>query len=57
LFHVYVVPPFAVKFTEEPEHIVLEPEFEILATGNAFTTTAVAVDVPAHPDVFVTCTE
>ena len=44
----------AVKFTEEPAQIVFDPELEILATGKAFTTTVLAVDVPEHPAAFVT---
>jgi hypothetical protein len=56
LLQAYAVPPLAVKLTDEPVQIVFDPELEILATGNAFTITVLAVEVPEHPAALVTCT-
>ena len=56
LLHSQDAPAPAVKLTEPPAQIVVEPTLVILPTGAAFTVTVVGVDVTVQPPIPVTDT-
>jgi hypothetical protein len=52
VLHKYVEPALAVNVTFAPAHKLVFPLAVILAVGNAFTATTVAVDVTVQPVLF-----